>query len=124
MPQHRAAKRVLHFNGASALTVRQDTAPEQAPWASFLPRPRRGPNGRPWRWAMANRVTRDLFAQMIVPARRVILGAACAAMGVSCGGGRSDMATETANTADPLGATAADAACEGTIALGLPGNPM
>jgi hypothetical protein len=61
---------------------------------------------------------------MIVPARRVILGAACAAMGVSCGGGRSDMATETANTADPLGATAADAACEGTIALGLPGNPM
>jgi len=66
---------------------------------------------------MANRVTRDLFAQMIVPARRVILGAACAAMGVSCGGGRSDVATETA---DPLGATVADAACEGTIALGLP----
>ena len=53
---------------------------------------------------MANRVSRDLFIQMVVTGRRLILSAACTATLVSWGGGQSGPAAPT----DSVGPASAD----------------
>jgi hypothetical protein len=67
---------------------------------------------------MANLLTRDLFIQMVVTGRRLILCAACAATLVACGGGQSGPAA-IEGSVSPAGADTTDGP---SIALNPPGT--
>src|SRR5262245_22759893 len=95
--------------------------------ASDLPPPRRRLGRRRRRCTMVNEVTQGLFVRTIAGCRRLMLGTACVATLVSCGGGQGDGAAGSsspvpATGTDSTAAAVTDSACDATITLAAPRN--